>query len=145
MLNYSEIDVMKKMVIILLTLFFIIGTFGQAPVPSKEYYLQKSESQKTTGWILLGGGTAMVVVGVIVAVNDNPGPYDIYGSNFETGSFLMGAGLIADLVSIPFFISSGQNARRAAKISLHRQRIEVPGQNGFSLRMQPTVTLTMGF
>lgn len=136
---------MKKLVIILLTLFFMIETFAQAPAPSKEYYLQKSESQKTTGWILLGGGTAMAVVGIIIAANDNPGPYDIYGSNFETGSFLMGAGFIADLVSIPFFISSGKNARRAANISLHRQKIAVPGQNGFSIRMQPGVTLTMGF
>ena len=49
-------------------LSFTINSFSQvekAPKLSKEYYLQKSKNKKTAAWILLGGGTAMIVGGAI--------------------------------------------------------------------------------
>jgi hypothetical protein len=76
-------------------------------------YLRKSRHQKTAAWILLGAGSSIIAAGFITANNvahpENPtatvGP-----------AFLAIWGLIGDLASIPFFISSGKNKRRAAAI-----------------------------
>ena len=134
---------MKKTVIFLLTLFFMAESICQAPALSREYYLEKSKNQKAAGWILLGGGTALAAVGIILASNDNPEPYDIYGSNFETGTILMATGLVADLVSIPFFIGSANNARRAASISFTNQKVVITAKSSFLIKTQPAVTLTI--
>lgn len=110
----------KKIVFSLLVITLGITVSGQQPEPvnkmTRQDYLQKSKNQKTTGWILLGGGTAMAVVGAIVfgqsdwLSEDDP--------NTDLGGFLFVGGIVADLVSIPFFISSSSNARKAAAISL---------------------------
>jgi len=73
----------------------------------KELHLKKSKNQKTTAWILLGGGTAMIIGGAIGFDDswDKSSEYtktDIFG-------FITLAGIISDLVSIPFFISSAKH------------------------------------
>ena len=55
------------------------------------------------------------------------------------------AGAATALGSIPFFISSAKNARRAAAISFNNQKILFPQQNTFVLKTQPTVTLKIMF
>ena len=132
---------MKKMILAFTIILFTAATISQTPAPSKEYYLQKSKNQKTTGWVLLGGGTAMAVVGIILASSDNPESGDIYGPNFESGSLLLVAGLAADLISIPFFISSANNARKAANISFNHQKILYPQPGNFVVKSQPSITI----
>jgi hypothetical protein len=52
---------MKKLIVFISPLLFVIGSFGQqttstsAPKPNTDY-LQKTNKQKTTAWIMLGGG-----------------------------------------------------------------------------------------
>jgi hypothetical protein len=108
--------------LIFFTVFMLLTTNlwsqNSVVVPySKEYYLQKSNNQKKTGWILLGGGAVLATVGGI-GFSENFGIFtdnttgDGYGFMFLTG-------VISGLSSIPFFISSGNNARRAATITFY--------------------------
>ncbi len=43
--------------------------------------------------------------------------------------------------SVPFFISSGKNARRSVAISLNNERALLPNQNIFVLKRQKALTL----
>ena len=59
---------MKKIIFSLTLLLFVVTSFEQtnpSPKFSKTFYLQKNKTQKTIGWVLLGGGTAMIVGGAI--------------------------------------------------------------------------------
>ena len=100
---------MKKLIFVILLLLSLIRSFGQqqtSPAPSitKTDYLQKSKNQKTVAWILLGGGTVMMMTGVVIASEDilDPTP---------KGGGLVVAGLIVSVASIPFFIASGKKQK----------------------------------
>ena len=62
---------MKKAIIAITLPLFAICSFGQqstntsVPKPNTDY-LQKSKKQKTTAWILLGGGATLVLTGIII-------------------------------------------------------------------------------
>jgi len=78
------------------------------PVHPTEYYLSKSKRQKNAAWILLGSGMALICGGIIVAAHQRDAEY--------AGVALVlvsGPGLVTSLVSIPFFIGSGHNKKRA--------------------------------
>lgn len=117
---------MKNILLLLSILSLPTISFCQVkgdPLFTKDYYNTKSKNQKTIAWALLGGGTAIAVTGMILG-NQEDEPGDLgYGSSFDAGMWLFGGGIIADLVSIPFFISSSNNARRAASIGLSIKKV----------------------
>jgi hypothetical protein len=117
---------MKKILVLLTILSLATISFSQSTVDpelTKDYYLAKSKNQKTIAWALLGGGTAIAITGMILG-NQEDKPGDLgYGSSFDSGMWLFGGGIVADLVSIPFFISSSNNARRAASVSLYIKKV----------------------
>jgi drug/metabolite transporter (DMT)-like permease len=96
---------MKKITICFLLLTLTLTSFCQDN-PTKADYLKKSKTQKTVGFILLGaGGIALV---------------SISGPNTELNTaagvvILAGAAIIT---SIPFFIASGHNKRKANAMAL---------------------------
>jgi hypothetical protein len=99
---------MKKMLTFLLLLTISTAGFSQQP---KTDYLEKSKKQKTTAWVLLGGGVALGV-----------GAAAWSGSNWEsTGPDVLfviaGASIIG---SIPLFIASGKNKKKAEIASFFR-------------------------
>jgi hypothetical protein len=106
-----------------------------------EYYLQKSKNQKTAAWIILGGGIALSFVG-IVGVSAN---YNIFEETSTQDTYaaitLVGTGLA--LGSIPLFIASGRNHRKAATFSFKNERIYIPQQNSFVLKSQPALSLVI--
>ncbi len=110
---------------------------------SKEYYLQKSNNQKKTGWILLGGGAVLATVGGI-GFSENFGIFtdnatgDGYGFMFLTG-------VISGLSSIPFFISSGNNARRAATITFYLNPSLNANSNSLVQNYQPYLGFKITF
>lgn len=143
---------MKRIIFFLAFLAFTVNSFGQTmqnPNFSKDYYLQKSKNQKNTGWVLLGGGVVMSVAGVIGFSNSFD--IDIFSddSSSDTATdaygFLFLGGLATSSGSIPFFIGSASNARKAATITLGNQRIFLPQQNGIALGTQPAVSLKISF
>jgi len=136
---------MKKIIFILTVLLFTVKSFSQT-VPNtgftKEYYLQKSKNKKNTGWILLASGVVMTTVGAIGFDNT----YDDSSDNStDTYGIVMVGGVIATLASIPFFISSGSNARKAATLALSNQPILLPRQDSYVLNYQPSLSLKFDF
>ncbi|KIA87638.1 hypothetical protein [Flavobacterium sp. AED] len=136
---------MKKTITVLMLLLFTVNAFSQT-IPnnefSKKYYLKKSKNQKTTGWILLSGGTLMTVVGVI-GFSDSW--YSSSNSTTDTYGFIMLGGVVSGLGSIPFFIMSGNNARKAATISLSNQPVFSPMQGSLVLNSQPGLSVKITF
>ncbi|MDI1322803.1 MAG: hypothetical protein PSV36_08640 [Algoriphagus sp.] len=131
---------------------FWIGLFSQtfAQEMSKQDYLDKSRNQKTTGFILLGGGVAMIAVGSILFADDavDTAISCTYlncssGSGIESGMVISAVGGLAILGSIPVFISSGKNARKAAQVSLRNEPTYIPKYVGNIPRAIPSVSLSI--
>ena len=114
---------MKKIIICAWILIVSAPSFSQqtttnAPVLTKADYLQKSKKQKTAAWILLGGGSALIVTGQIVYtnyINSSPdfGTGLLRLASWGTGPVLELIGLLSMGGSIPLFIASTKNKRRA--------------------------------
>ena len=92
----------------------------------KTDYLDKSKNQKTAAWILLGGGVAMTITGTVIyhnayskAAEEDPfGTLVTLGTNVNPGGAVLATvGLLSTIGSIPFFIASGKNKRRASFVS----------------------------
>ena len=123
-----------------------------APAFSKEYYLQKSKNQRTAAWVLLGGGTAMLITGSVIAANavandltfvETLGTQGSPSSGEAAGAFAI-VGLTADLVSIPLFISASSNKHRA-KVAIANQTVYLPPNTAFAVRATPALKITIGF
>ena len=128
---------MKNCITTIIIVFTLtVQSFGQTTNPEKEAYLQKSKEQRNTGWTFLAIGTTMATVGAI-----GLGSGDFWSSDTGSYGFLFFMGLGVDLASIPFFISAGHNARKAASISINNQKILIPQQNTISAKYQPALTL----
>lgn len=136
---------MKKILIFLMLLLFTVRVFGQETPStefSKEYYLEKSKKQKTTGWVMLAGGAVITIVGLIGFSST----YDdtSYSTTDAYGFMTVGGPLIC-LGSIPFFISSGSNAKKAATLSFSNQPILMPQQGSLVQNSQPSLSLKIDF
>jgi hypothetical protein len=134
---------MKKFLLLLMLLSFIVKSFGQVEKSSsfsKAYYLQKSKTQKTIGWVLLGGGTAMVVGAAISYPKRESSSFsEAFTLNANDIIILIGTG--ADIISIPFFISAHKNKKRAASVAIANQKILWYQKNNIGFVAQPTLTL----
>jgi len=133
--------------LVLLSLFAIINFHAASQVDSnsiktKDYYLQKSKSQKTAAWVFVGAGAATALIGVIVANSSKAD--DDFSTSFDnavTGSGLIVIGAASCLASIPFFIVSGNNKRRALALSSGFQQIPMPA-NGLTIK-QPVISVSI--
>lgn len=106
------------------------------------YYLQKSNSQKKTAWIILGSGLGLAALGGIVQLAENSGE----GFYFDfTGAWIAIGGGCVSFLSIPFFISSGVNAQKAATLSLSEQPIFIRQQNTSAHTTVPSASLNIKF
>ena len=108
---------------------------------SKEFYLEKSKKQNKTGWFLLGGGVLLTTVGGI-GFSEN---FGIFTSNSTADGygFMMLAGIVSGLSSIPVFIGSANNARRAASLTFNANLF--PKQNALVQNYQPVIGIKIEF
>jgi len=97
-------------------------TNDSAPVVKTDY-LQKSKNQKTAAWVLLGGGTVLMGTGALIGSGQNASFGDA-----GTGVVLGGIGFLATIGSIPLFIASGKNKRKANNIT---GKIKMEGSPSF--------------
>jgi len=126
---------MKQITICTTLLIFSAICFSQQTNPgqsvTKQHYLEKSKHQKTAGWILAGGGVILEISGAIA--------YQ-YGN---ASILLLGAGLLSQVASIPFFISAAINKHKSKKASLSLKFEKTPGIQpaGVGVRSNPEITL----
>ena len=115
---------MKKAIILLLLLVFATASFSQQTVQmrslSQADYLQKSKKQKKIAWILLGSGAALAITAAVIPskLTDEGVPGVIWDDKYSNDwSLLILPGTVAMLSSIPFFIASSKNKKRARAAS----------------------------
>ncbi|MGQ1784864.1 MULTISPECIES: hypothetical protein [unclassified Saccharicrinis] len=139
---------MKKIVAFLVLFMLFLSAYSQEKSDSldlQKFYLEKSVNQRNTGLILLGSGTTMIIVGAIG-----------FESSWESGSagatdalgFMILAGVLADLISIPVLISSGVNKRKSLNVSFTPQKLYTPNHENNMLteiNYTPALTLRLTF
>ena len=142
--HYPNLSTMKT--ILLLTCFVVLNmtSYGQQNHGSKthsyEDYMRKSKNQKTVGRCLLAGGIIMTIVGVRMAYKEG-----LWGPEpAETDFILPLVGVGSIISSIPLFIISGDNKRKAASISVGFRSLSLTRQNSFISNTQPALTLRIG-
>lgn len=122
---------MKSLIIAFLLLGIIFHSNAQTEIlaTTQASLMEKSDHQYTAGWIFLGTGTAFLVTTWAIPTNYD---YSDGSSNQKVLSFLGWTGALAVITSVPLFLSAGQNARMAARLSLQNQTlyhpILLPGQ-----------------
>ena len=150
---------MKKASILFLLFLFALRTLSQQD-PQKQTitktdYLQKSKTQKKIGWILIGGGAALIATSLVIPKGESTG-IEISPIN---GAFIEGhkndgvkaafglSGLTSMLASIPLFIASGKNKRRAANASVFIDSEQRPVLRGTAINNQsfPVIAVRLKF
>lgn len=117
---------MKQAIILTLLFSFATASFGQQAVQkqplTKNDYLQKSKNQKETGRVLLIGGTALVIAGIVTPKGELVKEGFFYGTDRYANDGvkwgLILAGVTTDLASIPFFIASKKNRKKQMLLPL---------------------------
>ena len=118
---------MKKRWLILLLIFFvnIAKIDAQINKPDSslseqhrmaDLLLEKSARQKTAAWILLGAGAGLTIAGGIVgtnAVKNQDNPFDIFPRGTLAGGAMIGGGITAMVISVPLFLASSRNKKKA--------------------------------
>lgn len=143
---------MKKVIIYILLLAMPVAAFCQSTpnyVPSvKIDYLEKSKKQKTTAWVLLGGGLGVSIVGASIGINQAANDLaNIFVTGEQqsssTGAVLFFAGGAAMLGSIPLFIASGKNKRNsiAASAGLKIEKLSLIHRNSFVQNSYPALSV----
>ena len=140
---------MKKLLFLLLLTTITVCSFSQPvnnAVPAvKADYLQKSNHQKTAAWIMLGGGTSLFVVGGLVGAH---GFFDLFtlqpdnaNAKIELAGILALTGTAALLGSIPLFIASSKNKKKAATLSFKNEPVLQIHKSSFVYRCIPSLAL----
>jgi hypothetical protein len=106
-----------------------------SPQDLHNFYWQKHKTNHIIGWCCLGGGTAMLISGIAIKVRNG------LLSNNSQGQWLTYLGFGSTLASIPFFISSGKNKRKA-RLALKAQSISF-GNNTLNQLKYKAVVLTI--
>ena len=136
---------------LLISALLVSTTFiASAQEMTKQDYLEKSRKQKTAGFILLGGGVAVVGIGAIVSATNAVGlTVSCIGLNcsqaaengLEAGGVIMLVGALSVAGSIPLFISAGNNRKKAAAMSFSNEPLYIPKYAGNLPRAVPSITL----
>lgn len=142
---------MKKIIVFALLLIIAACAFSQQTNPSpaltRQDYLQKSKYQKKTAWILLGGGALLSISGYMVLISDET--YEQAIRNLDVTGPLVGyvffyAGNAAMLGSIPLFIASSRNKKKAMRLSFNMETTPQIHKKTLVSSPLPSLTLKIG-
>lgn len=143
---------MKKNFLFVLVLSVSATTFCQQTQPktslTRENYLQKAKKQNATAWVLLGSGFAVTSAGIITGINGTAdefaGIFTGENSNtLEVGGVMIYTGLAAMAGSIPFFIASSRNKKRAMSLSLKNEKAQLFSKQSFVNHSIPSISLKL--
>jgi hypothetical protein len=126
---------MKKIIVFAMLIIISFASFSQqttsSPTLTKQDYLKKSKKQKIVAWSLLLGGFGLDVIAFAT------------GFESESGTFLIRAGTLANLASIPFFIVAHRNKKKGMSLSFKNEIAPQLQKSSFVYRHIPSLTLKM--
>ena len=129
---------MKAFFISLLALAIQLQALSQNDSLQKKY-LQKSKSQRSGARALLFGGLSLVIIGTIVYKPSKSSTGIIYGQEPSyTGAYIMGVGFVSMAGSIPLFIASARNKRKAS-LSVSNSFVPRLQTNGITYTRLPSL------
>jgi hypothetical protein len=130
---------MKRIANIFLLLIIATTTLSQQTSPSptltKQDYLKKSKHQKIAAFCLAGGGAVLWLAGASKYMNQED---NVDGG----GEGAMVIGGLAGLASIPFFILSSKNKKKAMSLSFKKETIPLIQKSSFVYRSVPSVNIS---
>ena len=85
------------------------------PTKTKDKYLKTAKALKTTGWVLIGGGTIAIIVGSNISAHAAKKPD-------AKGLAVTGIGLLSGLIGLPLLIAGDNMAKKAKHMELSSQR-----------------------
>ena len=145
---------MKRLLLIIIASLFLFESFSQqidpAPALTKQDYMEKSKKQKTAAWVLLGGGAALIITGTILSANEVEKDYQndpnnpfapLTEADFDGPEWVFTTGIFAGLGSIPLFIASSRNRRKAMTLSLKNEQFQSLKNSSLVYRPMPAVSL----
>ena len=113
-------------------------------------YLKKSKKQKTVAWILLGGGSALLVTSFALPDGEFLGytadlKEEYENDDLRAGIFL--AGVVSNIASIPFFISSKKNQKKGIDLSagLKMETMYVRQARSYTSTEHPALSVKLSF
>jgi hypothetical protein len=125
---------MKQIILFTVLVAISAASSSQEINPAKPItrldYLEKSKNQKTTAWVLLGGGAALDIIAFATFPKDyimfewgGEGNSSSTESKANTSAALFLVGSASMLASIPFFISSRVNNKRAISVTIDTKQL----------------------
>ncbi len=126
---------MRKLLLMIGCIILYNSLFSQTK--SGEYFLDRSKKQQKIAWILLGTGAAAITTGILIEAPER----GTGNSQSFTGGLIVVGGILSSLTSVPFFISSAKNKRRAISLSIMNQRSRQFRGNTMVLRDLPSISL----
>lgn len=137
---------MKKIFICCLMLIIANAAFSQQTKSSmaltKQDYLQKSKNKNKVAWIMAGGGATLFLTGIIIPRGEiiHDGFFQEYKNDGIKRSFVL-TGTLSMLGSIPLFISSHHNKKKAALLSFKNEPVQQINKSSLVYRNIPSLTL----
>jgi len=136
----------------ILLVLFVAATGQQTPVTSpvltKTDYLKKSKNQKNVAWVLLGGGATLVLTGIIIPKGEITNPDCVFCAeekieykNDGIKSTLGLTGVLSMIGSIPFFIASKNNNKRAMSVSFKNETASQLVKSNLVYRYLPSLNI----
>ena len=116
---------MKKIILLpFLLVLFLTGVCQEKSIPedlTTQVYMSRAKKQNTAGWVLLGGGFTFTAAGFIGGstrfVNELDASFNgEHDRGFRTSSVFFIVGITTLLSSIPFFVASSGNRKKAATV-----------------------------
>ena len=140
---------MRKMFCLIVLSTIVSTVFSQPTTSIQTDYLQKSKKQKTAAFVLLSGGAVLAVVGTAIGVSRwddeivsivDEGEDD---KSYMAGGIMMVTGLAAMVGSVPLFIASARNKRKAhaASASIKLETMPVVYRQGISKLPYPAACI----
>ena len=143
---------MKKIIICSALLVTAITSFGQQNSSSKfstqPDYLQKSKNQKSAAFVLLIGGAVIDIIGLATFPKDYV-YIDLWGngnshateSSATTSGVLFLVGTASMLSSIPLFISSHINHKKAISLAIEPENLRQLKKTNMHTVNYPALTM----
>ncbi len=132
---------MKFIFVLSALLIFISTSYSQKSSLTKEDYLLKSRNKKTTAFIFLGTGAAMIGGGILIASSASKG-LDGLGKGLGGAALAVGGAVLA-AVSFPFFMASDRNKKKAALLSVKSETNSYYSNGNVAIQYYPALSFKL--